>query len=171
MHDDLLDQARKLLYLDPTRPKQANLRRAVSATYYALFHFLTTQSARTLIGAHQSLTSYRHLLARAYVHGEMKSACIAFGGGSYPRSLAAGLPTDFAVRKEIEDIAMAFVDLQSKRHIADYDFSQTLTRADVLATIEVAHASIDEFNKFDSSDGCRKFFLVCLLIWRSLGSR
>lgn len=34
MHQDLLDQARALLHLDPTRPKQANLRRAVSAAYY-----------------------------------------------------------------------------------------------------------------------------------------
>jgi hypothetical protein len=36
--DDLLQQARQLAQIDPRRPKQANLRRAVSAAYYALFH-------------------------------------------------------------------------------------------------------------------------------------
>ncbi len=171
MHEDLLEQARTLLRLDPTRPKQANLRRAVSAAYYALFHFLTNQSTRTLLGTHQNLIAYRRLLCRAFVHGEMKAACTAFGGGSFPRTMAAGLPNNFHVRKEVEDIAIAFVDLQSKRHIADYDLSQTLTRADVIAAIELAQTAIDAFNNIDSSDACRKFFLVCLLAWRSLGNR
>jgi uncharacterized protein (UPF0332 family) len=38
LHDDLLDQAQHLALGEPQRPKQASLRRAVSASYYALFH-------------------------------------------------------------------------------------------------------------------------------------
>ena len=36
LHQDLLAQARHLLRKEPRRPKQASLRRAVSAAYYAL---------------------------------------------------------------------------------------------------------------------------------------
>ncbi len=41
LHADLLDQAEQLPQLDPRRPKQANLRRAISSAY-----FVTLQQAR-----------------------------------------------------------------------------------------------------------------------------
>ena len=45
LHADLLEQAEQLAQLDPRRPKQANLRRAVSSAYYALFHLLTWEAS------------------------------------------------------------------------------------------------------------------------------
>ena len=44
MYDDLLEQARILAKLDVKKPKQANLRRAVSSAYYAVFHFLVHEA-------------------------------------------------------------------------------------------------------------------------------
>ena len=38
MTDDLLTQARQLALIDVGKPKQTNLRRAISAVYYAVFH-------------------------------------------------------------------------------------------------------------------------------------
>lgn len=38
--DGLLEQAEHLLDVDPRKPKQASLRRAMSAAYYSLFHLL-----------------------------------------------------------------------------------------------------------------------------------
>jgi hypothetical protein len=46
-HEDLIEHALFLATLNPGQPKQADLRRAVSAAYYALFHLLTTEAART----------------------------------------------------------------------------------------------------------------------------
>jgi hypothetical protein len=43
LHADLLEQAGHLAQFDPTRPKQANLRRAVSSANYALFHMLASE--------------------------------------------------------------------------------------------------------------------------------
>ena len=43
---DLLDQASILSGLDPMEPKQASLRRAISAAYYSLFHLLIDDGAR-----------------------------------------------------------------------------------------------------------------------------
>ena len=40
MHEDLFSQAETLAKLDAKKPKQANLRRAVSSAYYAVFHYL-----------------------------------------------------------------------------------------------------------------------------------
>ena len=39
MHEDLFQQAAELATIDAKKPKQANLRRAVSAAYYAVFHY------------------------------------------------------------------------------------------------------------------------------------
>jgi uncharacterized protein (UPF0332 family) len=44
LHDDLLAQAEHLARVDKKKPKQANLRRAVSAAYYALFHPVASSS-------------------------------------------------------------------------------------------------------------------------------
>lgn len=39
--NELLAQARHLATKEPRRPRDASLRRSVSAAYYALFHLLT----------------------------------------------------------------------------------------------------------------------------------
>ena len=45
-HDDLIEHAIFLSQLNlPQEPKQVDLRRAVSAAYYGLFHLLTTEAA------------------------------------------------------------------------------------------------------------------------------
>lgn len=44
LYEDLFSQSEQLARLDPKKPKQANLRRAVSAAYYATFHFLVHEA-------------------------------------------------------------------------------------------------------------------------------
>ena len=48
--DDLLDQADHLAAVESGRPKQASLRRAVSAAYYALFHLLAGEASERFLG-------------------------------------------------------------------------------------------------------------------------
>jgi uncharacterized protein (UPF0332 family) len=53
--EDLLEQARHLAKREPKRPKQASLRRAVSAAYYSLFHLLVSSAIlqwKALLSAH-----------------------------------------------------------------------------------------------------------------------
>ena len=66
-HDDLLRQALQLVHVTP--PSQLTLRRAVSAAYYAVFHFLIAVATSNWNNA-----SLRTALARAYDHGVMKTA-------------------------------------------------------------------------------------------------
>lgn len=48
--NDLIQQAEMLATVDRRRPIQANLRRAVSAVYYAVFHLLVEEACINLIG-------------------------------------------------------------------------------------------------------------------------
>lgn len=59
MHDDLLAQAEALARLDAKKPKQVNLRRAISSAYYAVFHCLVHHACC----AQSELTMLRRLIA------------------------------------------------------------------------------------------------------------
>src|ERR1700679_2940589 len=70
--DDLLEQAQHLAQREPKRPKQASLRRAVSAAYYALFHLLTTEATKNW-----KRPAERPTLARMFEHDSMRKVCKA----------------------------------------------------------------------------------------------
>lgn len=170
IHLDLLQQARRLARLDPMRPKQANLRRAVSSAYYALYHYLIDQACRNVLGTHQSQMPYRHVVARGFEHGSMKQACRSFSGGTLPQSVSRGLPAGFAVPNVLQNVAQTFVVLQEQRHLGDYDLSQNFTRSDVLALVQQADQARIQFQQITDLT-IKKFFLACLMTWKVLGNR
>ena len=49
VHQDLFLQAVTLAKIDAKKPKQVNLRRAISAAYYAVFHSLVYEACCTVI--------------------------------------------------------------------------------------------------------------------------
>jgi hypothetical protein len=81
-HADLLVQAVNLAKIDAKKPKQANLRRAISSAYYAVFHLLVDEARRVQIGTQHNQAPFRQGLGRAFAHGVMKDACKSFGGGA-----------------------------------------------------------------------------------------
>src|SRR3972149_2487958 len=170
MYQDLLAQAKKLAKADARRPKQANLRRAISAAYYALFHFLIDQSCRNIIGTQHAQAPYRYVLGRAFAHSTMRAACESFSGGTLKQGAQKGLPPSFTVPPEIMDIADTFVALQEKRHSADYDLSERFGRSEVLADVREVEAVTKRIKSLPNSDE-KKFFLACLWAWRTLASR
>ena len=85
-------------------------------------------------------------------------------------AVAKGLPSTFRIPPEIKAVAAAFVELQEKRHLADYDLSERFSRSDVLALTEQAETVIEDFASLASSNE-RKFFLACLWAWSSLTNR
>ncbi len=167
MHEDLLAQADLLVATDKTKPKQVNLRRAVSSAYYAFFHYLTEETCRELLGTQNDKRRYRHILARAFDHGCMKEACVAFGGRSLPTKVANSLPKVFAIPPDLQLVAQTFVQAQEKHHLADYDRNARFTRWDVAGFIHEVRRAIGSFETIDNANP-RQFFLVCLLTWRTL---
>lgn len=82
LYRELLQQAYHLATKEPKRPKDASLRRAVSAAYYSVFHFLIQEASRFLVsGAREEL---RLRLVRCFEHKRMKEAAQTLNKGSDP---------------------------------------------------------------------------------------
>src|SRR5579863_9395968 len=92
----LLDQALLLARLEQNRPRQASLRRAVSTTYYSLFHLLTSAAV-----ANWKQVRQRPLLARAFEHRRMSDAC------NKARSRQVEAPSNMTAR-HLRTVANAF---------------------------------------------------------------
>jgi hypothetical protein len=174
MHEDLFSQAVSLARLDLKRPKQANLRRAVSSTYYAVFHYLVHEACCVQFGTQHAQAPYRFVLGRAFAHTVMKQACVSFAGGTLKDSATKGLPRNpqgkYLILKAIQDMASMFVHLQEHRHLADYDRSESYRRSDVLSLIKQAQARVAQFSALGPSDD-KRFFLACLWAWKELTNR
>lgn len=131
---DLLDTAYVLLSSAGGKPTEASLRRAVSSAYYALFHCLSRECADLLIGgsgSDRSDAAWRQVY-RALEHGPAKTKC----------------RKQEAIRKfpvEIQIYASTFVELQEKRHSADYDSLAQVTESNVGASINAAGFAISVF--------------------------
>jgi uncharacterized protein (UPF0332 family) len=137
-HDDLLDQALHLARRDPKRPKQANLRRAISTAYYALFHLLIADAV-----AYWKLERQRSSFARVFEHKKMKGACKNCN----------------APNGDLRAVAESFVELQQSRHLADYDNSRVWTKVEVMAHINRAGAAFQKWKHVKDRTDAQDFLL------------
>ncbi len=142
LHQDLLRQARHLAKNEPRRPKQASLRRAISAAYYALFHLLIGEvTSRFVTG--QDREAIRAGLGRALNHTTMKEASretVKLNWGRMRQLHGIVIPADLI------SVATAFVDLQQARHEADYDVVRTFTRQETLTLIDQVEQAMTAWN-------------------------
>ena len=131
------------------RPRQADLRRAVSAAYYALFHALAACAADTLIGSNPAsriellwLQTYRTL-----DHGQARERCQGPMIGLFPL--------------EIQEFAQQFVEMQVQRHNADYNPGVTFTRREAQQYIDETERRIARFEGVPEQ--ARRAFAVYVL--------
>lgn len=146
---DLLKAARDLVECDNRKPRQANLHRATSTAYYALFHTLAGSCADLLVGgngASRSRAAWKQVY-RALSHGTTKKACSSPNIQKFPR--------------EIQDFANMFAQMQSKRLSADYDPFCRTEKSTVLTDIEGVEAAISDFKKAPIKD--RRAFAALVL--------
>ena len=169
LHRQFLSQARRLARTDSRRPRQGNLRRAVSAAYYAIFHFLIDRSSRFLVGSTGQREQFRKATARAYAHGEMAAAAKTFCGGTLPAAVQRSVGT-LTIPRELRDLASRFLDAQDQRHLADYDLSVTFLRGDVIDLIGNIEQAVHDWDRVRSHPASQ-FFLVCLLVWDRIRRR
>lgn len=136
------------------KPRQSDLRRAVSTAYYALFHALCRNCADALVGtvgANRSDAAWRQAY-RSLDHGRARDRF------DNPNVMGS-FPVD------IQDFGNAFVNAQKKRHAADYDPSYRAARATVLTDIGSADAAIRKLKS--TSVRHRR----ALAVWVTLGYR
>ena len=132
------------------RPRQAELRRAVSAAYYALFHALARCCADTLVGATPASRSQSAWTQtyRALEHGYARNQC--------RRPLINGFPP------EIREFGRAFAYMQRHRNIADYATESDLSRAETMGLVNWTKEVIDDFAAAPVQD--RRAFSVYVLM-------
>jgi hypothetical protein len=153
-HDDLLRQALQLVRVTPST--QLTLRRAVSAAYYAVFHFLIAEATSNWNNA-----ALRTALARAYDHGVMKTA-----------SNRILNPRDFPFTREdpgvvanLRFIAQAFSQLQEDRHFADYNLTKDLDPVEALTQVKSAEKIFSVWPMIQGEQ-IAQAYLVSLLVKR-----
>jgi len=169
---DLLGQARRLALHDPRRPRAANLRRAISSAYYALFHHLLESGSTLLVGTQASDWPFVAFVARAFDHGAIKSACRSFT--QTPPGVVSQLWANLGggANVDMQFVAGAVIDLQEQRHEADYDLAQSFSRTEVLAVIQQAENAINAWERLrqNQRDLARLATLV-MLLWKQIHSR
>jgi hypothetical protein len=134
--EQLISQAEFLLR--GAASNEANVRRAVSSAYYALFHLLIRDAVLNWKHADQHAR-----LARSFDHKRMKDASTAILKelGDIPIQSTAGANAGQQVaRFRLSTVAQAFVDLQQARHKADYDVGEPFGPVD--AAVDVAQARL-----------------------------
>ena len=147
---DLIETARRLTESSAAQPTQADLRRAVSTAYYALFHCLAGAAADLLTGA-SSRSREWHQVYRALEHGKARSAC-------QQQDVMRAFPL------EVRAFGDTFIDLQKARQHADYAHEGEYSRPEVLATINAAEDAISKFEEADVQHRCS--FIVHVLFKR-----
>ena len=157
---DLLAQAKLLATKEKSRPKQASLRRSVSAAYYALFHLLVDAAARRLVsGADRE--PLRNCLARAFDHGVMKRVALQFAERNLSPRLGPGL-NGLPLQDEIVRVAAASVDLQQHRHDADYNMGRRFTRIEALNIVSDAERAFVDWRVVRNSTQADTFIVGLL---------
>ena len=128
---------------------QANLRRAISTAYYAVFHSLARTAADLIVGTDRN--EAWHQAHRALEHGNAKNACLN-------QEAMLKFPS------EIRDFADAFAILQAARQRADYSLEDRYSKLDAQAAIDAAHNAIRSLMKVGTKD--RRRFVAHVLFKR-----
>lgn len=151
MSRDLLETAKRLVELGRGSARQSDLKRAVSTAYYALFHAMARNAADCLAGADDRAgdPSWAHVY-RAIEHGFARKACEQ--------------ATKLGFTESIARCAFLFVELQGRRHAADYDPGFTVTLPEAETAVELAEEAIAALEASPRRD--RRAFAIQLLLRR-----
>lgn len=149
----LLETARRLVPTDRGRPRQTDVRRAISPADYAVFHALAKSNADCLAYASPGR------LERAWVQAY--------------RSLEHGALTDKARQNrirclfpdEIQRFLNLFLELRDLRHLADYDPTRRFTVADAEAAYKKAEEAMALLDRAGKQHR-RALAVLCLLLVR-----
>jgi len=147
--DDLLEQAYDLANKEPTNPKEASLRRAVSTAYDALFHLLIDEAV-----SKWAVERQRSILARVFEHDKMKRVCA---------EILAVVKSGGPLSPELNTVALNFIRLQQHRHTADYDNSKNWSHSDVERVLSRATDAFIAWRAISTQDAAQDYLLQMFL--------
>ena len=119
--DHLLDQADRLTApLGPGAPRHTDLRRAISSAYYGVFHAVVAAAADDFAGRTKRGTPRYALVYRSVQHKALQNLCKGVAKSNLPTKYQDHVPKG-GFGADLEAFANTVVELQEKRHKADYD--------------------------------------------------
>jgi hypothetical protein len=159
--DHLFEQADRLLAPLPpeTEPRPTDLRRAISAAYYGVFHFTLTAGADMFVGAANRSTEQYKVTYRSVHHDWLRSLCDQLRGLRKAKVAPHAPGADFF--GDIVKFAATIAELQELRHSADYDPAFSITADEVRIRIDEARQAVKLFRA--ATEVQRVAFLTLLL--------
>ena len=145
--EHLFELAEKLVVASPAgAPRQVDLRRAISSAYYGIFHATLIAAADHFVGATKRSNAEYALVYRSVNHGSLRKLCSQVIKPTLPASfMPYGLRNAFG--PDIRAFAAAVVELQEKRHSADYDPLIRIKPSDALLAVSVARSASARFKR------------------------
>jgi hypothetical protein len=135
---DLLATAEALVRLSPRRPRQSDLKRAISTVYYAYFHALAACCANAFVGGARTEDGDPWIrVYRALSHGPARNALSQAVLRRFPQS--------------IQDFGNSFIDLQLKREAADCNPASRFDKSAVLSDIADGRRIVAQFQASPAS--------------------
>jgi hypothetical protein len=158
---ELLAVARQLANSLP-QPNDAQLRRAVSTAYYAVFHKILLAAAERFMGPGTESTAGYSLLYRSFDHRHMKTICEHLNAPTMKKTMQTNLRRT-TVSVEMRHFARNFSLLQEQRHLADYDPRAAHETSAVSNLVDLAEIAI---RAFDSAPPEEQADILALLMVR-----
>ncbi|MBI3705386.1 MAG: hypothetical protein HY244_16435 [Rhizobiales bacterium] len=159
--EHFFEQADRLIAPPPAGPpRQVDLRRAISAAYYGVFHAILAAAADQVIGVTKRTTSQYALVYRSIDHKTLREVCSEVKKQTLGAKYARYAPTK-GFRSDIKAFAAATLELQEKRHAADYDPSIRVYSSDALLAVNTARTALKRLAGANAAQ--RKVFLSLLL--------
>lgn len=158
--DHLFEQANKLIASQTGPPRQVDVRRSISAAYYATFHATLTAAVDQFVGVTNRDRSRYGLVYRSMSHAWLRELCKEVQKPTLSNKFKPYAPSN-GFGPSITAFAAAIVELQEKRHAADYDVMIRMNKSDAVLAINTAEAALRRFGK--ASKTRRLAFLSLLL--------
>ena len=173
--EGLLRHAEQLADTGGGRPTDADLRRGISAAYYALFHDLTGHAATHLVGSCPQ--EIQNEIRRSWSHGEISQLAeyVVDRAGVLNHSADAELPGKLktlgplldvvATDSALVDSLQLFNDMQELRHSADYDHGVEFATWDLAQACDSARLA--RMRLQDASSAAREALFTLLTVRRA----
>lgn len=157
----LIDQAELLRAARASgKPRQVDLRRAISAAYYAVFQQVLTSVADEFVGKGSRSEERYRLVYRSIDHSAIRRTCREASRQNPNPKYQKFLPNG-GFEEKIRDFSNAFIRLQTLRHEADYDPAQYFSSVDALFAVYLAEQAINDLTSAIVED--RRLFLTFLI--------
>lgn len=139
--------------------RQESLRRAISTTYYAVFHAVVSRAVDQMVGSERRDSPRYTTLYRAFEHRRMRQACEEIIKPNLAPRIARALGS-MKPDPRLVAIAATFLTLQDRRHWADYAPIGETSFLEVVDLLDQAQVAISHLDWADEEQTANWFSLM-----------